>query len=946
MHYVRNIICLIVIAFAGCIFYLNTFGGDPYVKEWLEDKIRTTQGLNVKIGSVEFDLPGAVILRNVYLHESPYGPIKADTIVLKAALIKLISGRLHEGTVNIQGVKAENLGSAGLPTDLQISVSWNPEQSVFEGEADFLESKNAEFPYRLDKALFKLEPIDSSTFSIDVSSDSVRIQKAILTDVDGQGQWNTSKKEGYFSLSAKQVSGEKFLSPESSLNVSGVHCGGYLKENILHYSFTGVESAYKESSNPRSSIVLSGIAGYGEWNLIHRGGGFSLAVEELVEENISLANATLEANTDGSPYYWKYILSSEGVYDDSFVVDAAGSLVLGKDYYGLEVADFNGSFAEHSLGLVRPIKCTFYEDRNFELSGSHFTVDGKEFKLSGKGDTATMDFSLSMPKQFVRQPGSIDGTVPPVSGEFSGELILYGPYTDLQGKLSLAFDKLSIDHPAIDEESSFGLYFSADLANRIVTVSGALDDNGERLLETKGFFPVEKIGYLLIEPSKDREMQINIFGEADLVRYLHRLIPPTVWATGHTAIDVRLSGLFSAPELSGNIKLIDGNFEQWETGTLLRHINGDFDIANDRIVLHALSAYDAQGGSVTAMGELDLTKALDYPFHVDIAVNRASFADIDDMQAVLSGTMSFVGDVKGALLQGELVTDRLDFTLNDDSSSIDHDVEPEYVNQSSDEALPTVHAKLSSKWPVSYDLQFVNGEPIRIHSKEFMSHWKGDVKVTGSNIQPLLNGEFRIINGDFSLPDYLFPGKKFKISQGTISFAGELNKKTTLYIVGEMEIEDIVAQVIVKGPLGNPSLAFRSNPPLSQREILSWILFGRGMGDITSYQGAELTQSFNRLKRSGGGKNSSFLTSLTRLKENLGIDRIGIDRTQKDGKEEISLQVGKYIFPDVFLGVTRNMSSDSNRIGVEANLLKNLKLQAEVGDDSDNQLHLKWKHDY
>jgi translocation and assembly module TamB len=477
-----------------------------------------------------------------------------------------------------------------------------------------------------------------------------------------------------------------------------------------------------------------------------------------------------------------------------------------------------------------------------------------------------------------------------------------------------------------------------------------LDDNTVRLLELQGVCPVEKSGYFLIEPSRVKEMYVDIFGEVDLARYIHVFVPPTVWATGRSAIDVHLSGLFKAPELYGNIKLIDGNFEQWKTGTLLHHINADFDLNNDKILLHSLSAYDAQGGSVTAIGELDVTSALDYPFHVDIAVNRAAIMDIDDMQAVLSGALSFVGNTKGAVLKGELFTDRLDFTLNDDPSDIDHDLEVGYVNQNTQEAPPTQRAKPSNKWPVCYDLHIVNRESILIHSEEFTSEWKGDIKVTGCNTQPLLNGDFRILRGDFSLPDYLFPGKKFKISQGTISFAGDLNKKTTLYVVGEMEVEHIVAQVVVKGSLSNPSLAFRSNPPLSQREILSWILFGRGMGDITPFQGAELTQSFNHIKRSSStaaNKNSSFLTNLTRLKENLGIDRIGIDRSNSpDGKEEISLQVGKYILPDIFLGIKRNMSSDVNRIGLEANLRKNLKLQAEVGDDTDGQLHLKWKHDY
>lgn len=992
MHYVRNIICFIVLVFVGCLFYLNTSTGKSYVKEWLQTQIQMTNGMDVRIGDVEFDLPRSFVLKDVYIPETPYGAVKVEKITLTAPFLKLIFGNLNEGQVHLEGFSAKNEALAALPSELQAYVAWDSGQSTLEGEIFLLESKNEKFPYRLlDKVLFKISLSENQTLAAEGFFDKLIFQDYMLEDASVQGEWDLAKQEGRFNLVMDRAERQNLLQPNTLFNMRGLMVTGHWdgdqelgsftfavnevedqglalansivsaeglqgkggwdpQRQALHFSFTLNEVEQRDTLNLKAPVISNGIIGHGEWNLAQGAGGISLAIEELLGEHFSIANATLDASSEGSPNEWKYVISSEGVYDDSFVVSLAGSVVLAEELYRLEIHRFNGVLAEHVLSLVEPLKCTLYRDFNFDLSQSHFLLDGKEFQLSGQGNQNTVDFSLKLPKQPIDQLLAGENQSPPLSGELSGELSLRGPYTGLQGQLSLALEEISVDHSSVDKASTFGVYFSAVLTKNLITLSGAVNENATRLLELQGICPVEKSGYFL-EPSKTQEMSLSLFGEIDLARYMHALAPPTVWATGRSAIDVRLSGLYKAPELYGNIKLIDCNFEQWKTGTLLHHVNADFDLHNDKILLQSLSAYDALGGNVTAVGELDLTSALDYPFHIDIAVNQASVVDIDNLQAVLSGTMSFVGSTKGALIKGELVTDRLDFTLNNTSSSVEHDVEVEYVNQSHHEAPPTQNVKPSGKWPVCFDLHVVNGENILIHSEEFTSEWKGDIKVTGCNTQPLINGDFRILHGEFGLPDYLFPGKKFKISQGTITFAGELNKKTSLYIVGEMEIEHIVAQVIVKGPLSDPTIAFRSNPPLSQREILSWILFGRGMGDITSYQGAELTQSFNQLKRSNNNapasNNPSFLTSLTRLKENLGIDRIGIDRTNtKDGKEEISVQVGKYILPEVFLGVKRNMSSDVNRIGLEANLRKNLKLEAEVGDDTDGRLHLKWKHDY
>lgn len=1026
MRYVRNIICFLVIAFVGCIVFINTFGGDAYIKEWILAEL-SKNGINAEIDSLEFDLPRSVVIKNISIHDSSYGLVQAETLTFKAPLLKLIFGRLSAGTFHVEGLTAENPVLAILPNDLEVYLSWDKEQSTLEGEIEVLKSNNARYPYELlDKGLFKLYASNPSTYSLEYFFDGMQFQNYTADDISGQadwdaehreirfsttaeksrfplltnaalfakgincsGYWNVDEREGAVRILANKIKDKSSEAPSSlfyarglmvsagwdakdqvgrfSFNVHqiddagfffpgstfGVHefagLGGWNEKQIVHYSLSIDEITHKGSLNPGSPIVSNGLTGHGGWDLNHQSGNVLLGVDEILEEHFSMVNATLDLSTDGSPYYWKYALFSEGIYEDSFAVALGGSMAIGEDLCRFEINKFDGTLAKHTLNLAKPLKCLIYSDLNFEVSQSHFIVDGKEFEVSGQGNQKTMDFALQIPKQSINQDALEESGIPAFVGELSGSLLVRGPYTGLEGKLSLALENLNADHSLFDENSQFAVYLTADLSQDKITLNGRLADHTAGVLELQGVCPVDKSGYFLIEPSKSKEMYVNLDGDIDIARF-HSLVPPSVWAGGRIAVDVRLMGLFQSLELYGNVKLVDGSFEQWKTGTILQHINADLDLHNDKVILHSFNAYDAQRGNVTAIGELDLISALDYPFHVDITVNQASITDIDDMQAVLSGSMSFVGNAKGALLQGELLTDRLDFTLNDDPSSIDHEIEVDYVNQSDFELPPTQPAKAAVKWPVCFDLHVQNRENILIHSEDFLSEWKGDVRVTGCNTQPILNGDFRILNGSFSLPDYLFPGKKFNITQGTISFAGELNKKTTLYIVGEMEIEHIVAQVIVKGSLSNPSLAFRSNPPMSQREILSWILFGRGMGDITPYQGAELTQSINQIKRSrstSGKKNPTFLNSLTRLKENLGIDRIGIDRKSgKDGKEEVSLEVGKYILPEVFLGLKRNMSSEVNCIGLEANLRKNLKLQAEVGDDTDGQLHLKWKHDY
>jgi autotransporter translocation and assembly factor TamB len=57
----------------------------------------------------------------------------------------------------------------------------------------------------------------------------------------------------------------------------------------------------------------------------------------------------------------------------------------------------------------------------------------------------------------------------------------------------------------------------------------------------------------------------------------------------------------------------------------------------------------------------------------------------------------------------------------------------------------------------------------------------------------------------------------------------------------------------------------------------------------------------------------------------------------------MGVQVGKYIPQNVYVSVNK---SDVNRVAVEATLMENIKLEADIGDDSEGNLILKWKRDY
>jgi autotransporter translocation and assembly factor TamB len=258
-------------------------------------------------------------------------------------------------------------------------------------------------------------------------------------------------------------------------------------------------------------------------------------------------------------------------------------------------------------------------------------------------------------------------------------------------------------------------------------------------------------------------------------------------------------------------------------------------------------------------------------------------------------------------------------------------VEVTYINQPAGILSPAILTTPPS-WPLSFDIA-INAPEISVTGQELDSLWKGKLTVTGNTAMPLLFGSFKVVEGY-----YMFNGKNFSIDQGTVIFGGEIEKKTNLYVIAARDLGKVKVEVIMKGPLKNPEISFRSNPPLSQREILSWILFNRGTSEISHFQGSQLRESITNL--SGTHKSPDVLT---KIRNALGIDRIDFCKGGQGDSNAMGFQVGKYISQNVFVSINK---SDVNRLAVEAALMEYIKLQAEIGDDAEGNLMLKWKRDY
>ena len=357
----------------------------------------------------------------------------------------------------------------------------------------------------------------------------------------------------------------------------------------------------------------------------------------------------------------------------------------------------------------------------------------------------------------------------------------------------------------------------------------------------------------------------------------------------------------------------------------------------NKIVLRNLTTNDNHGGKLQIDGLIHLDYYNNFPFEFHINTSRIYLMHSDYASISASGPLSLSGNILKSKLKGLLQADQSIVKLEEALPKQIKTVDVNYIN------IPKGFIPFtdkSSKASIELDLK-LNAPDVVIQGNGLKSTWKGEIGINGTTKQPLLYGDLHISKGLYEIK-----GKTFNLSQGSIHFAGAAEKKTTLYVVASKEIDSLKVEIIVKGPLNKLSLSFRSNPPLSQREILSFILFNKGISDITTGEGDTLNQSFITLNSTEQTEEKQDL--LTRLRNNMGIDRLDFTTSGEGENKDFALQVGKYLWEGVFVSLNKSIGAAPDRVAVEVKLKKNFKAEAEVdiGSSSQGKVSLKWKRDY
>src|SRR3546814_1151259 len=100
---------------------------------------------------------------------------------------------------------------------------------------------------------------------------------------------------------------------------------------------------------------------------------------------------------------------------------------------------------------------------------------------------------------------------------------------------------------------------------------------------------------------------------------------------------------------------------------------------------------------------------------------------------------------------------------------------------------------------------------------------------------------------------YGFAGRRFTLDEGEIDFTGGEINNLVISIQASPSVENVNAILNISGRAQNPQIAFTSTPSLPHDEVMSRILFGASVTNLSVTQAIQLAASLNSLRAGGGG---------------------------------------------------------------------------------------------
>lgn len=401
--------------------------------------------------------------------------------------------------------------------------------------------------------------------------------------------------------------------------------------------------------------------------------------------------------------------------------------------------------------------------------------------------------------------------------------------------------------------------------------------------------------------------------------------------SGPVAVGADARGTLDDPRIRGSMRTERARLESAVTGTVIENIQATGRFGGSRLVVDSFTGTTKKGGKVSGRGAFDLSASRGFGMDLALQAQAAQLIDRDDLKAQVTGPLTIRSDGSGGTIAGDLELVDGSFQLGSATAVAQVPrLAIREINRPADEAEPPAPTA-----PWRLDLKVRADDRLRVTGLGINSEWGADLKIGGTITQPRINGRADLVRGSYD-----FAGRRFDLERGIIRFQGESPVNPVLDIVAEGGVQGLNAVIRVTGRGQKPEIAFTSTPALPQDELLSRLLFGTSITNLSAPEALQLAAAVASLNESGGG-----LDPINVVRTATGLDRLRVLPADIATGQGTSIAAGKYIGRRVYVEVITDGRGYS-ATQIEYQITRWLSLLSSISTIGRESINLRVSKDY
>ncbi|AUH65124.1 translocation/assembly module TamB domain-containing protein [Paracoccus zhejiangensis] len=415
---------------------------------------------------------------------------------------------------------------------------------------------------------------------------------------------------------------------------------------------------------------------------------------------------------------------------------------------------------------------------------------------------------------------------------------------------------------------------------------------------------------------------------------------------GPISFDIAMRGPPGLDAISGNVSLNGGRVSEPKLGLTLEALNVSANLQNGRIDVEGSGNVEA-GGSLRVSGPVDLRNGT---VDIGIVLDNVVLRDPNLYETRVSGNLSFAGvQADGPLISGRIDISEAELRIPSTGlggakaiPDIEHvgDSRPVAATRAKAgiEAFPSLASQDAGMQgpaatppanPPRLDILLSAPNRVFIRGRGVDAEMGGQIRLTGTSRNVIPIGTLELIRGRVDLL-----GKRFVLTEGLVEMQGSLIP--VIRLVAETSQDGITTRIIIDGEARDPEITFESSPEMPEEEVLSQLLFRRGLDKISPLQAAQLANAVAVLAGRGGEG------IIGNLRNTVGLDDLDL---QTDDEGNVEVRAGKYLSDNLYTDVSVG-DDGKTELNLNLDISETLRARGSMGSDGESTLGVYFERDY